>query len=151
MRAFGIVALCAAVSACATAAPQHVFNTRQLTSAEKEALRISLSRTLKDPAAAQFKWMPAIVPGPKSLPDDLIGYCGLVNGKNIYGGYVGFKRFFAQLARNGKNEYISGTIEHIEGAPITFGGTATVEDAAETGAVEGSCEAWGYTDFSRAQ
>ncbi|HTC02089.1 MAG TPA: hypothetical protein VK749_01705 [Xanthobacteraceae bacterium] len=151
MRALGIMALCAAVSACASAATQHVFNTRPLTPNEKEALRSSLSRTLKDPSSAQFKWMPAIVPGPKSLPDDLIGYCALVNGKNSYGGYAGFKRFYARLARNANNEYIAGTIEHIEGAPITFGGASTVEDAAETGAVEGSCEAWGYTDFSQAQ
>jgi hypothetical protein len=39
-------------------------------------------------------------------------------------------------------------IQHIEGAPTTFGGAGTVEDAMEAGAVEGSCNAWGYTDFS---
>lgn len=82
--------------------------------------------------------------------DKPVGYCGLVNGKNSYGGYVGFKRFYATLTRNAKGEYDRGIIEHIEGAPITFGGTDTVDDAVETGAVNGACRAWGFLDFSQA-
>jgi hypothetical protein len=142
-----LVVLCG----CATTASTPVFQTRPLSVAEKATLQKSLAQTLKDPDAAQFKWMPAIVPGPKALPDALIGYCGLVNGKNSFGGYVGFKRFYAELIRGANGEYVGGTIKHIEGAPITFGGNSSVDDAIETGATEGSCQAWGYTDFSQAQ
>jgi hypothetical protein len=61
------------------------------------------------------------------------------------------KRFYAELTRNANGEYVGGTIQHIEGAPITFSGDYNVDDAVETGATEGSCQTWGHTDFSRAQ
>ena len=145
-------ALALFLGACASAPatePSTII-TRPLTPVEKTALRASLVRTMKDPDAAQFKWMPAVVAKTDIPMDRPIGYCGLINGKNSYGGYVGFKRFYATLTRNPKGEYVTGTIEHIEGAPITFGGTSTVDDAVETGLVEGSCKAWGYTDFTAA-
>lgn len=93
---------------------------RQLTAIEKEALRKSFSQTMKDPDATQFKWLPAVVANKDKPTDTPIGYCGLVNGKNSYGGYVGYKRFYATLTRNAKGEYDRGVIEHIEGTPITL-------------------------------
>ncbi|MDD9321958.1 hypothetical protein M0O54_17895 [Acinetobacter lactucae] len=45
---------------------------------EKESKEAILS-TLKDPDSAQFQ--------------NIKGYCGEVNSKNSYGGYVGFKRY----------------------------------------------------------
>src|SRR4051794_32228444 len=81
---------------CATAgSPPPSFDKRPLTSIEKESLRRSLSLTLKDPDTAQFKWLPAVVPKPDAAPNAPTGYCGLVNGRNSYGGYTGFKRFYA--------------------------------------------------------
>lgn len=50
------------------------------TSDAKEAV----AAQLKDPASAQFKDV-------RKVKDYV---CGEVNGKNAYGGYVGFKRFF---------------------------------------------------------
>ena len=47
---------------------------------EKESKDAVLS-TLKDPDSAQFQ--------------NVKGYCGEVNSKNSYGGYVGFKRYVA--------------------------------------------------------
>lgn len=146
---FAMLAMGLVLSGCATTPPPH-SETRQLSATEKEALRRSLSQTLKDPDSAQFKWMPAVVAKKDAPLDSPIGYCGLVNGKNSYGGYVGFKRFYATITRNAKGEYDRGLIQHIEGRPNTFGGTSTVSDAIETGAMEGSCEAWGYVDFSAA-
>jgi hypothetical protein len=152
LSALSIAALllggCASSSEQIAALPK--LEMRQLTATEKEALRKSLSQTMKDPDATQFKWLPAVVARKDKPADTPIGYCGLVNGKNSYGGYVGFKRFYATITRNAKDEYDRGVIQHIEGAPITFGGTSTVGDAVETGAMEGSCNAWGYTDFSAA-
>lgn len=119
---------------------------RPLTQAEKVALARSLSLTLKDPDAAQFRWLPAI----KQLRDGEVGYCGLVNGKNSYGGYTGYKKFFAKIEQNSKGEYVRGRIERIEGQPVTFGGTSTVQDAIDSGFVEGSCRGWGYINFNEA-
>jgi hypothetical protein len=67
---------------------------RALTQIEKAALAKALSQALKDSNAAQFKWLPVSARG--SGP---IGYCGLVNVKSSRGGYVGFRRFFAMIAK----------------------------------------------------
>src|SRR5258705_8059410 len=55
---------------------------RELTAAEKLSLAPVLSAGLKDPSAAQFKWMPVSL----IERDGITDYCGLVNGKNSYGG-----------------------------------------------------------------
>lgn len=57
--------------------------------------------TLKDPASAQFR----------NLKRGKEVLCGEVNGKNSYGGYVGFKRFITKIV---KNDF--GTEVFIEGA-----------------------------------
>lgn len=72
-----------------------------------------------------------------------------MNGKNSYGGYVGFKRFFAIVTRGPGGVITGGTIQHVEGNPIGFG-YGTTEDAINTGLTEGSCERWGYKDFAGA-
>lgn len=50
-----------------------------------EALKAKVSEQLLDPASAQFRKT-------KLLKDDE-GFCGEVNGKNKFGGYVGFRAF----------------------------------------------------------
>jgi hypothetical protein len=118
---------------------------RPLTPTEKAALAKTLSQTLKDPNAAQFKWLPVAASG--SGP---IGYCGLVNVKNSSSGYVGFRRFFATISKGPKGEYINGRIEHLEGTPVTSSGNSTEDDAVETGLTEDNCKEWGYVDFNGA-
>ena len=118
---------------------------RPLSPAEKSTLAKTLSQTVTNPNAAQFKWLP--VPVSAAGP---IGYCGLVNVKVGGGEYVGFRRFFALISKGPKAEYIKGQIEHIDGIPITSGGNATENDAVETGLTEENCKEWGYTDFSGA-
>ena len=93
---------------------------RPLTPTEKAVLAKTLSQTLKDSNAAQFKWLPVAASG--SGP---IGYCGLVNVKNSSGGYVGFRRFFALISKGPKGDYIKGRIEHIDGIPVSSGGNST--------------------------
>jgi hypothetical protein len=100
---------------------------RPLTATEKAALAKTLSQTLKDPSAPQFKWLPVAASG--SGP---IGYCGLVNVKNSSGGYVGFRRFFAVISKGPKGDYIQGRIEHIDGIPVTSSGNSTEDDAVQT-------------------
>ena len=120
---------------------------RQLSATEKESLRRSLATTLKDPDAAQFKWMPVVTNPPPGKP---IGYCGLINGKNSYGGYNGFRMFFALLAQNSKGEYDRGeiTLIHGSGGGITFG--VHNPDAIDNELTERSCAKWGYTDLATA-
>jgi len=67
-------------------------NAKQLTAAEKQ--KIVASMDLKDPGSAQFRW----------LPDDptQVQYCGWVNAKNGFGGYVGFKQFLALVERDAR-------------------------------------------------
>jgi len=118
---------------------------RPLTRIEKSALAKALSQTLKDSNAAQFRWLPVA-----ALGSGPIGYCGLVNVRSNRGGYVGFHRFFAMVAKGPKGDYIKGRIEHIESIPVGSAGTSTEDDAIETALTEDNCKEWGYTDFTGA-
>lgn len=146
----GAVALCClALAGCATdrTIPPPNLEKRQLSAGERDVLKKSLSQAMKDPDAAQFKWMPVLAqPG----ATDLIGYCALVNGKNSFGGYTGFRRFYAVLSHDAKGQYLGGVIKQTAGArDTTF--LDTGDDAIANTIVEQNCEKWGYTDFAAAQ
>jgi hypothetical protein len=151
----GILSAATALSACAVTTQVPVSPTstspivispsdemRPLTQNEKTALAKTLSQSLKDPIAAQFKWLPVAVLG--SGP---IGYCGLVNIKSSHGGYVGFRRFFAMISKGPKGDYI---IEHIDGISVTSAGNNTEDTTIETALTEDNCKEWGYSDFNGA-
>jgi hypothetical protein len=113
---------------------------RDLTDAEKAALTPVLSRTLKDPGAAQYKWMPVVLTERNGITD----YCGLVNGKNSYGGYTGFTGFYAQLIKDSNGQFTSGVLRAIE------------DPNRETNPLDprwlnGICEKFGYIDFGAAR
>src|SRR5262249_22439369 len=98
----GLLALssCAAAKFDATMPtdePLAGWQDRELSAIEKESFRRSLVTTLKEPNAAKFKWMAVATKPPPCQP---IGYCGLLNGKNSYGGYTGYRMFFALLSQN---------------------------------------------------
>ncbi len=69
---------------------------RDLKDAEKTAISKAITDQLKDPESARFKWI--------KMVGDSIYYCGLVNAKNSYGGYTGYKPFDASFvtAKDGK-------------------------------------------------
>lgn len=75
-----------------------VADARALTASEKAMIRTVVTKDFKDPTTARFKWLP-IIDRAKWLsdPDHAGGSkfisCGLVNGKNSYGGYTGFVPF----------------------------------------------------------
>jgi hypothetical protein len=108
---------------------------RELAPAERAALATTLSQTLKDPGSAQFKWMPIVL----LERDGITDYCGLLNGRNTYGGYVGYQKFYAQLNRNDKGEYIRGQIR------------ITASDEVSIAVANDVCDKFGYTDFSQAR
>jgi hypothetical protein len=120
---------------------------RQFSDKEKAALTVALSQTLKDPESARFKWLPLA----DYAGTNPVGYCGWVNAKNSYGGYTGFKRFFAMINRGPNGEFSTGSIEHIEerSNPV-LDRNASVGDAVTTGLLQGKCKRWGYTEFASA-
>ncbi len=126
------------LSGCVTAGPgQDALNAaarRDLTLAEKIALAGSLAQTFKDPSSAQFKWMPVVL----IERDGITDYCGLVNGRNSYGGYAGYQKFYAQLVKNPKSEFTRGFVQ------------ATASDNVSTQVVEGLCDRYGYGNLSAA-
>jgi hypothetical protein len=71
---------------------------RELTPEEKAAVEITVREEMMDPDAAKFTF--AEFPVESSHV-----YCGLVNGKNAYGAYVGKKLFAVFLIKNDKGEY----------------------------------------------
>jgi hypothetical protein len=108
---------------------------RELTPIEKASLTGALAQTLKDPNAAQFKWVPVIMLEREGIFD----YCGYVNGRNSYGGYVGFQKFYAQISKNDKGQFTRGLIRTI------------ASDDVGTMATDGLCEKHGYVDLSQAR
>lgn len=73
--------------------PSDAVSLRELSPEEKQILGVSLAQGLKDPAAAQFKWGPITQAG----SDGIAHYCGMVNGKNSFGGYIGYQPFSASV------------------------------------------------------
>jgi hypothetical protein len=113
---------------------------RDLLSTEKLALAPLLAAGLKDPSAAQFKWMAVVL----AEREDITDYCGLVNGKNSYGGPTGFVRFYAQLSKDDKGQFTKATMRSIEqpGREI---------NPLDPRWLNGICEKFGYDDFSLAR
>jgi hypothetical protein len=128
----GIWLIALLVSGCGTPGPSlETLNSaekRELTPIEKASLTVTLAQTLKDPGSAQFKWLPIIVMEREGIND----YCGLVNGRNSYGGYTGYQKFYAQLVKNEKGQLTRGLIRAIASGEV------------ETIVVDGACEKYGY-------
>jgi PBP1b-binding outer membrane lipoprotein LpoB len=113
---------------------------RELTPAEKLSFTPVLAAGLKDPSAAQFKWMPVVL----TERDGITDYCGLVNGKNSYGGYTGFVRFYAQLQKDAKGQFITANLRALEPPNRE-------PNFIESRWLNGICEQYGYEDFSVAK
>jgi hypothetical protein len=113
---------------------------RELTPAEKLSFVPVLAAGLKDPSAAQFKWMPVVL----TERDGITDYCGLVNGKNSYGGYTGFVRFYAQLRKDDKVQFVKATLRSIESPNRE-------PNALDPRWLNGICEQFGYEDFGQAK
>jgi hypothetical protein len=148
MRRLAAVALCLILCGCGTSDDKLVgLEVRQLSPAEQDALRRSLSQALKEPDAAQFKWMPVLV-GPSGRPTN---YCGLINGKTSAGTLSGFRKFAAAIAQNSSGAFDHGTIQHVEGAPAIFNVSAGVDDGSAAGNTVELCKSWGYAEFELAK
>lgn len=140
-----VLCVAIAVSACGTVnqpaeqAAANAVPTRDLTPAERGALGKALARSFKDPQSAEFKWMPVAL----AERDGMTDYCGLVNGKNSAGQYIGFVRFYAQLKKDPKGQLMTGRMVTVQEITQEF-------KLMETPWLNGLCEKFGYTDFSQA-
>jgi hypothetical protein len=113
---------------------------RELVLSEKLALAPLLAAGLKDPNAAQFKWMPVVL----AERDGNTDYCGLVNGRNSYGGYAGFVRYYAQLKKDDKGQFTRATHREVEPPNREI-------NPLDPRWLNGICEKFGYDDFSLAR
>ncbi len=113
---------------------------RELSPPEKTALAPVFASELKDPGAAQFKWMPVV----QTERDGITDYCGLVNGRNSYGGYTGFVRFYAHLRKDEQGQFTRATLREVEqpGREV---------NPLDPRWLNGICEKFGYDDFSIAR
>jgi hypothetical protein len=130
------------VGGCATTgpSPDELAKARELTAPEKAALGRIIAASLKDPGAAQFRWMPII----DRTRDGITDYCGLVNSKNSFGGYSGFVRFYVQLSKDDSGMFMRAAVRAIE------------PPNRETNLLDprwmnGICENFGYRDFDQAR
>jgi hypothetical protein len=55
--------------------------------------RACLAKALKDPDSARWEWAPIR----SDIKTGLVVYCGRVNAKNSYGGYVGSRVYVATI------------------------------------------------------
>ena len=148
MRRLAAMAVCLILCGCGTSDDKLVgLEVRQLSPAEQEALRRSLSQALKEPDAAQFKWMPVLI-GPSGRPTN---YCGVVNGKTSAGTLSGFRIFAAAIAQNSSGAFDHGTIQHVEGTPAIFEASAGIGDQSAAGTTAELCKSWGYAEFDQAR
>jgi hypothetical protein len=74
---------------------------RPLTDDEMAQARELVSQQLKDPESARFRWNPSVL-------DENI-YCGFVNARNSFGGYVGYRVFFVNYFKTGVKARIAQT------------------------------------------
>jgi hypothetical protein len=86
---------------------------RELTPQEKKAVEAAVVENFKDPLSAQFKWLPF-----HTEPREGVWYCGLVNAKNSFGGYIGFTPFLVLMGYHAKtNAFVFASQPGGPGAP----------------------------------
>lgn len=78
---------------------------RALTKEERIAIERSVKERLKDPDSAKFKHYKFI-----KNQDSVHVYCGMVNAKNSYGGYVGLRPFQSMIAVDTRGVLVAYTL-----------------------------------------
>lgn len=118
------MATCAALAAttilaaCGALGPPPGVDTaprRELAQSEKGIIARAVSSSMYDPPAAVFQWPPFIV------FQDQGTYCGLVNGKNLHGGYVGFHPFLAQIHEDASDRIVAAEFRDLSSGADEYG------------------------------
>ncbi len=132
-----VLATCAALGGCIETPTPEVMNAprRELGQSEKAIIAHAVSMTLKDPDAAKFLWVPIIGASGSAA------YCGVVNGKNSYGGYIGYHPFLVRVTPDALQPVTAASLIVLSSGPDEYGMDPTA----------GSCSHFGYVDFSNAK
>lgn len=88
----GLLSACVAASPPAPPAPEPAA-AHTLTEQEAALVLPAVADRFKDPSSLQVRHLAAA----RSLKDGRVWVCGEVNGKNSFGGYVGFEPFYGYL------------------------------------------------------
>jgi len=113
------------------------FTTRELTAEEIGSLSVIIAEGLKDPDSAHIKWMPVVL----RERDGITDYCGLINGKNSFGGYTGYTRFYGQLIKDNAGRFTRIVVRAIEEPNREF-------NIFDNRWLNGICENYGYINFA---
>lgn len=107
-----------------------------LTEKDKGIISDAVREKLTDPDSAKFKWLPLIT-------NELAGsYCGLVNSKNRFGGFVGYVPYFAFFTKRPTGEIFNAiAIRVASGNEESIASQVTIE----------ACAKSGYTNFETAR
>lgn len=105
------VAVCFVLSACATAAD--VAAPMPLSASDEEMIKAGVRRRLRDPASAQFE---DIVVGRSPRGETFA--CGVVNAKNVMGGYAGRAPFYGVMTGG---EFAVASLGDADGGLIQHG------------------------------
>ena len=73
----------------------------ELTPEQTEEVQKNIRKRLKDPGSAQFGVMKAAV-----TPANRVLFCGLINAKNSFGGYIGERPFLYEVNLNGTADFL---------------------------------------------
>lgn len=94
IRIFSALTICATLAACA--APVTSTQRLELTAAQVATIENTVRYRMKDPESAQFR---NIRSSRVTRDDGTVNQeiCGQVNGRNSFGGYVGFQTFTGRL------------------------------------------------------
>lgn len=95
-NAFALLAVSVILAGCVTAAN---FSPTTVPTAELNSALSKVRLGLRDPEAAQFRNVRTFQADTQAGGGYVI--CGLVNGRNAYGGYTGFKPFRASISPQG--------------------------------------------------
>jgi hypothetical protein len=94
--------------------PPQFSSFRDVTPQERKLLASVFAKSLKDPESARWEWAPVR----SDVADGSIEYCGNVNARNSFGGYIGSRTYISTLTIkngtiiNGRIELPSAPLEH---------------------------------------
>lgn len=95
----------------------------------KEVVISALKNEARDPTSLLFKWH-AVAAEPKG---GVLTYCGMVNGKNGFGGYSGFAPYLAAVVLSDSGEPTKAIIIGMKGKGQDKTGAAAVKICANYG------------------
>jgi len=143
MKKLSILALLL-LSACKTTAEapvvQRNLEFRDLTEAEKKIVSKVVADVMKDPSSAQFRWTKMGRDPAQRQQMENVDYCAMVNAKNSYGGYNGFKPYKVTLGLENGKVVDALRVE-------LLGGSSIYNDQIEPGLVKENCQAIGLNPY----